>query len=89
MVLCTLLQLFSLFQVYYGGKAGKCGKVCMGVSITITVLLSILFGVLLALLCAIAFYLLGLAYVYCCMPLAMVLQYSPDRAIPDLEQVAV
>ena len=76
-------------QVYYvlsKRVISKRGKVCLVISIIITVLLSILFDVVLALLLTIAFYVVGLIYVYCCMPLALVLQYN-NAALPvDLEQ---
>ena len=80
--------LLLLLQVYYCGKGGKCGKACIGFSIVLIVLLSILFDVILALLCVIAFYFIGLIYVYCCMPLALVLQNTPDidEALRDLER---
>ena len=86
---CIIIALEPFIQVYYGGKVGKCGKVCMGFSIVVVVLLSILFDVILALLCAIAFYIIGLVYIYCCMPLALVLQNTPaniNGALRDLEQ---
>ena len=76
-------------QVYYvsSGRSGVCGKkVCIAVSITVVVLLALLFDVVIALLCAVAFYIVGLVYVYCCMPLALVLQYRPDM-LSDLEEV--
>jgi hypothetical protein len=74
-------------QVYYGGKAVNCAKGCLIVSIVIIVLLALLFDVILALLCAIAFYIIGLVYIYCCMPLAMLLQYSPDSTMRELAVV--
>lgn len=81
---------FSLFQAYYltsKGKSGKCVKVCIVVTIVVTILLSILLDVILALLCTVAFYLLGLVYIYCCMPLALVLQYNSDtQTLIDLER---
>ena len=65
----------------------NCAKACLIASIVIVVLLAILFDVVLALLCVIAFYVIGLVYIYCCMPLAMVLQYSPDSAMRELAVV--
>lgn len=76
-----------ILQVYYGGKAVNCAKTCLVVSVVIIVLLAILFDVILALLCTIAFYVIGLVYIYCCMPLAMVLQYSPDSTMRELAVV--
>ena len=58
----------------------------MVTSIIVVVILALLLDVILALLCAIAFIILGLVYIYCCMPAAMVLQYSPDSAMREIEQ---
>lgn len=77
---------YCTVQVYYGGKAVNCAKTCLVVSVVIVVLLAVLFDVILALLCAIAVYVIGVVYIYCCMPLAMVLQYSPDSTMREIEQ---